>query len=271
MHAAATYNVSMTFDDSARSSHAPVPVRRLTPDRPLAWVSLGWRDFRAAPVLGLAHGAVFLGGGLAIAVIGWGRFDLLAGAFSGFLLVAPLLLAGLYAISREREAGSAPALVGVVAVWRVSNAALVRLGLLLAVLGTLWVALSVLIITGWSQAGGGVSGFVFDFVLAADWRPFALWLLAGGMFAALVFALSAVSVPMLVDREASLRCALLTSVRAVGGSPEAMIVWAAIVLVTAIVSVALVLPLLVLVPVLGHATWHAYREAVQADDLPRRR
>jgi uncharacterized membrane protein len=261
----------MSPNDSVRSSHAPAPVRRLAPERPLVWIRRGWRDFRAAPALGIAHGAAFLGGGLAIGAIGWGRFDLLAGAFSGFLLVAPLLLAGLYAISRDREAGLAPALAGVIAAWRVSNAALVRLGLLLALLGTLWVALSVLIITGWSQARGGVSGFVFDFVLATDWRPFALWLLAGGVFAALVFAMSAVSVPMLVDREASLRCALLTSVRAVGGNPEAMIVWAAIVMVTAVVSVALVLPLLVLVPVLGHATWHAYREAVQAEGLPRRR
>jgi uncharacterized membrane protein len=249
----------------------PAPVRRIAPDRPLAWVSRGWRDFRAAPALGIAHGAVFLVGGITIAAIGWGRFDLLAGAFSGFLLVAPLLLAGLHALSRDREAGRAPRVAGVVAAWRVSNAPLVRLGLLLALLGTLWVGLSVLIITGWSQARGGVSGFVFDFVLAADWRPFGLWLLVGGMFAALVFALAAVSVPMLVDREASLRCALLTSVRAVGGSPEAMLVWAAIVMVTAIVSIALVLPLLVLVPVLGHATWHAYREAVEADGLPRRR
>lgn len=253
------------------SSNVPAPVRRLEPDRPLVWVSRGWRDFRAAPGLGIAHGAVFLTGGLAIALIGWGRFDLLAGAFSGFLLVAPLLLAGLYAISRDRDAGRSPGVATVVAAWRVSNAALVRLGLLLALLGTLWVGLSVLIVTGWSQARGGVSGFVFDFVLAADWRPFALWLLAGGVFAALVFALSAVSVPMLVDREASLRCALLTSVRAVGSSPEAMLVWAAIVMVTAIVSIALVFPLLVLVPVLGHATWHAYREAVQAEGLPRRR
>ncbi len=234
-------------------------------------MSLGWRDFLAAPLLGIAHGAVFFAGGAAIALIGWGRFDLLAGAFSGFLLVAPLLLAGLYAISRDREAGVAPAVPGVVAVWRVSNAALVRLGLLLAGLGTLWVGLSVLIVTGWSQARGGVSGFVFDFVLAPDWRPFALWLLAGGVFAALVFALSAVSVPMLVDREASLRCALLTSVRAVGRNPAAMIVWATIVMATAVIAIALVLPLLVLVPVLGHATWHAYREAVQADGLPRRR
>ncbi len=251
--------------------HDPAPVRRLAPDRPFVWLSRGWRDFRAAPLLGIAHGAVFLAGGLAIALIGWGRFDLLAGAFSGFLLVAPLLLAGLYAISRDREAGHSASAATVIAAWRVSNAALVRLGLLLALLGTLWVGLSVLIVTGWSQARGGVSGFVFDFVLAADWRPFALWLLAGGVFAALVFALSAVSVPMLVDREASLRCALLTSVRAVGSSPEAMLVWAAIVMVTAIVSIALVFPLLVLVPVLGHATWHAYREAVQAEGLPRRR
>ena len=88
--------------------HEPVPVRRLAPDRPLVWIIQGWRDFRAAPVLGMAHGAMFLAGGVAIALIGWGRFDLLAGAFSGFLLVAPLLLAGLYAISRDREAGVPP-------------------------------------------------------------------------------------------------------------------------------------------------------------------
>lgn len=261
----------MSREGSTPSPHEPAPVQRLAPDRPLVWVSRGWRDFRAAPMLGIAHGAVFSAGGTAIALIGWGRFDLLAGAFSGFLLVAPLLLAGLYAISRDREAGAVPGVASVVAAWRMSNAALVRLGLLLAMLGTLWVGLSVLIVTGWSQARGGVSGFVFDFVLAADWRPFALWLLAGGVFAALVFALTAVSVPMLLDRETSLRGALLTSVRAVGSSPEAMLAWAAIVMVTAIVSLALVLPLLVLVPVLGHATWHAYREAVQADGLPRRR
>ena len=144
----------------------PAPVRTVAVDRPLAWVAKGWHDFLAAPWLGMAHGAGFLAGGLAIALIGWGRHDLLAGAFSGFLLVGPLLLGGLYAISRERQAGRTVSAATVFASWGGGGAGLWRLGLLLAVLGTLWVALSALIIVGWSGArGGGVMHFLVDFVV----------------------------------------------------------------------------------------------------------
>lgn len=250
----------------------PAPVRAVAPGRPMAWVARGWHDFLAHPTLGLMHGAAFLCGGLVIALIGWGRHDLLAGAFSGFLLVAPLMLGGLYAISREREAGGVVSFETVAHAWRTGSDAQWRLGLLLGLLGTLWVALSALIIVGWSGArGGGVLHFVRDFVVSPNWQPFALWLMAGGIFAALVFAISAVSVPMLLDRDVTMRCAVLTSVRAVGNNPEAMLLWAAIVMVTVLFALALVLPMLVMVPVLGHATWHAYRDVVDAGALPARR
>ena len=247
------------------------PVRQLGVAQPLSWLLLGWRDFRAELLLGLLHGFLVAAGGAVIALLGWGRHDLLAGAFSGFLLMAPLLAGGLYAISRARAAGQVVSVHTVSRAWRAASGAQLRLGVLLAALGSLWVGLSALIIVGWSGVrASGIMAFLVDFVAAPDWRPFAVWLAAGGLFAALVFAISAVSVPMLLDRDVTLRCALLTSVRAVGANPQAMLLWAALLMVAVLAAMVLVLPMLVAVPVLGHATWYAYRDCVDAGSLPAR-
>ncbi len=258
-------------DAHAAYRSEPAPVRPVSLAHPLRWLSRGWADFRCAPGLGIAQGAVFLLGGALIALIGWGHAEWLAGAFSGFLLVAPALLGGFYVMSRARETGQPVDLDLVLRAWRLGSAALWRLGLLMALLGTLWVGLSALIIIGWAGVqGGGVRQFLLGFVASAHWQPFVAWLVIGGVFAALVFAISAVSVPMLLDRDVGLRCALLTSVRAVGTNPEAMFLWAALVMAATLVSLALVVPLLLLVPVLGHATWHAYRDTVDSAGLPAR-
>lgn len=248
-------------------------VNRLSADRPLRWVALGWRDLWRAPLQSIGHGVAFVLAGAAVAAIGWGRHDLLAGAFSGFLLVAPMLSAGLYEISRRLARGERPSLRDVAAVWIEGSASLVRLGLLLAALGTAWVGLSALIVAGIphaGSAGGGVVEFIVEFVLSPNWQPFALWLAVGGVFAAIVFAISAVSVPMMLDREVPLRVAVLTSVRAVGRNPVVMALWAAIVMVLTVAAMITVLPLIVVAPLLGHATWHAYADTVDASDLPPR-
>ena len=93
---------------------------------------------------------------------------------------------------------------------------------------------------------------------------FWLWLVAGGMLAALVFAASAVSLPMLIDRSVMVREAIRTSIAAVGHNPGAMALWALLIMVLTMLAVASVVGLLVLIPVLGHATWHAYRDLVPA-------
>lgn len=251
------------------SAHdAAAPVRAIPPGRPFVWLARGWRDFVRAPLPSVAHGLLFVAGGIAIVAIGWGRFYLLAGAFSGFLLVAPMLVAGLYEVSRRLARGEQPTLGDMLRVWIDGGPSMVRLGLMLALLGTVWVALSTLIIVGFGGgSGAGVSDFVRHFVLSPNALPFALWLFAGGLFAAVVFAITAVSVPMLLDRDVDLRVAVLTSVNAVGSSPVAMALWAALVMALTIAGLALVLPMIVLVPVLGHATWHAYADSVDASGL----
>jgi uncharacterized membrane protein len=244
------------------------PVRELAAAQPLDWLARGWRDFTRAPLPSVLHGVLFLAAGAAIVAVGWGRVWLLAGAFSGFLRVAPMLAAGLYEVSRRLARGEQPTVRDVIRVWIEGGGCMVRLGLLLALLGTLWVALSAAIIVGLGGgAGGGVGDFLRHFVLSPNWLPFTLWLVAGGLFAAIVFAISVVSVPMLLDRDVNLPVAALTSVRVVGTNPATMTLWAGLVMLVTMAGIALVLPMVVLVPVLGHATWHAYSDSVDAAGL----
>ena len=119
----------------------------------------------------------------------------------------------------------------------------------------------------WNLARKSNAGRLGTFVLSPNWLPFALWLVAGGLFAAIVFAIAAVSVPMLLDRDVNLPVAALTSVRVVGANPVAMTIWAGLVMLVTLFGLALVLPMIVLVPVLGHATWHAYADSVDAGAL----
>jgi uncharacterized membrane protein len=247
---------------------AAAPVRTLPTEQPLFWLAKGWRDFARAPLPSLVHGLLFVVAGAVIVGIGWGRYELLAGAFSGFLLVAPILMAGIYEVSRRLARGDRPTMRDVFRVWIEGGACMVRLGLLLAVLGTLWVALSTFIILWLARApSAGIGDFIRHFVLSPNWLPFTLWLVAGGLFAAIVFGISVVSAPMLLDRDVNLPTAVLTSVRVVGTNPVPMALWAALVMALTMLGIVLVLPMLVVVPVLGHATWHAYSDSVDSSQL----
>jgi len=233
-----------------------------------------------APGLGVLHGLVFLAAAASIAVLGWRHGGVLAGAFSGFLLIAPVLCTGLYEMSRRAGRGERPTAAAVFAIWVRGGPAMVRLGLLLAAAGTFWVLLSALLVTASMQislrdalASGGigsVSAFLNGFVLSRSPAPFLVWLLTGGLMASMVFALCAVSMPMLVEREVALRTALLTSVRAVAASPLPMALWAALVMSLTVLAMGTVVLLPFLVPLLGHATWHAYADTVDASALPPR-
>lgn len=251
---------------------APLPVRQVALSRPLAWLALGWADFRRSPLAGLAHGAfVALGGWVVVLLsmrLGW----LAPGAFSGFVIVGPILVTGLYEISRLHARGERAGLAEAFMAWRRGTRPLVQLGVLLAVLGTGWVAASALLFTLFAPAPlrGPTEFLRYAFVEQGD-LLFTLWAILGGLGVAIVFALTAVSPPLLLGRKVGFRQALLTSARAVGENPGPMLLWALIILVATSLSIAsAMLGFLISVPVLGHASWHAYRELVNADGVPLR-
>jgi uncharacterized membrane protein len=197
---------------------------------------------------------------------------ILPGAVSGFVLVGPILCTGLYELSRLQARGERPGLADVINAWRRESRPLVRVGVLLFVLATLWVLVSALLFKLFVRVPITTP---VEFLRYAAMEQgnllFTLWLLLGGLGVAVVFALTAVSPPLLLGRMVGLRQALLTSVRAVGDNPVTMGLWAAVVMTLVALSLATVMVGFILaVPVLGHATWHAYKDLVVTDGVPLR-
>lgn len=251
--------------------------------RPLVWLVYSWRDMAQVGWVSFAHGLVLAVFGAAIVAIAHQRFWLLAGALSGFMVIAPVLATSLYALSRALERGE-KADVGVVLKtwlnWQNSHVnkwgndywAMVQFGALLALAATGWVLTSAALITLLAPAPIlGPLDFVHHVVLARDGWLFELWLAMGGVMAAPLFASSVVSMPLLLDRRVTLMQAVLTSWQTVLANPIPMGLWAALIMVFTLLGLgSLLLGLIAVIPMLGHASWHAYRDLVDASSLPPR-
>jgi uncharacterized membrane protein len=247
-------------------------VRQVEASRPLRWLVAGWHDMLANPLPSLLHGVVVAAGGWLVILLGAKAWLLLPGAFSGFLLVGPVIATGLYQLSRRRDAGRRAALSQVFRSWQAGTRPLVGLGLLLFGAASAWVAVSALMFRVFVRVPiAGVEDFLRFALAQQGGQLFFLWLLAGALGCSLVFAVTAVSPPLMLDRRIGLKAALLASARAVGDNPVAMAVWAAIIMGLSLVSMLTWMAgFLVTVPLLGHATWHAYRDLVDAGAWPPR-
>jgi uncharacterized membrane protein len=257
--------------DESIAASAP-QIRVVNIGAPFAWIARGWRDFRRTPVPSLLHGLLAAVGGMLVLILARERFYLVSGAFSGFVLVAPVLVTGLYELSRRLAAGERPTLTQAIAAWGRTGGALLGFGLLLAVVGTFWVLVSSVLIALFVQAPiTGFEDFLRYVVLSRESNLFVVWMTLGGIVASLVFAASAVSVPLLLDRDIDLLAAIVTSIQAVGANPLPMALWAALIMAATLLGIGTALVgLIVVVPVLGHATWHAYVDLVDASRLPPR-
>lgn len=235
------------------------PVTLISPFR---WFALGWADLRRNPVPGLMHGLLITLFGALLLWLARDRFWLLAGAFSGFLIVAPVLATGLYEVSRALAHGQRIGMGAVWQLWRTGDGRLVRFGLLLALAGTGWVLNSAALITWGSPVPiQKPLDFLRYVVLVRELGLFEVWLLLGALLAAPVYASTVVALPLLVDRPVPVGVAVLRSWRAVASHPGPATVWAALIAVAVAVGMATaLLGLLVLIPLLGHASWHAYRD-----------
>lgn len=246
--------------------------------RPLVWLGLAWRDMHRAGIVSLAHGLVLTFFGGAIASFARDKFWLLAGALSGFMVIAPVLATSLYALSRAIERGE-PADWDVISQtwlnwqnqrlnrWGEAYWCMVRFGILLAAAATTWVLTSAALITLLAPAPIQTpSDFVHLVILAPDNWLFEIWLGMGAVLAAPMFASSVVAMPLLLDRNVGLKTAILTSWQVVLANPVPMAFWAALLMGFTLLGIAsLFLGLIAVIPMLGHASWHAYRDLVGAD------
>ena len=234
----------------------PIPLLR-----PLAWLARGWRDLMRCPVPGLLHGLALSAFGALLVWLAHDRFWLLSGAFSGFLLVAPILATGLYAISRAIEQGQRATLSVAAKAWKPERR-LVVFGLLLALAGTGWVLTSASLITGFAPAPVRTPlDFLRIVVLNDRSILFEVWLAMGALLAAPVYASSVVAIPLLQDQRVSVLAAVLTSWRVVQTHPLPMALWAALLMALTVLGL-ITGGLLVIAPWLAHASWHAYRDLI---------
>ena len=258
-------------------------VRTIALTQPLQWLARGWRDMAHCGWISLAHGLAMALGGIVILTIARDRFWLLAGAISGFLVVAPVLATSLYALSRALERGEKADASLVLKTWlnwqnnnfnKFGNDywCLVQFGVLLALAATGWVITSAALITLLAPLPvHSPLDFVQHVILAENGFLFELWLAMGGLLAAPIFASSAVTIPLLLDRKLTLLEAVLTSWRVVLANPLPMAFWAALIMGLTLLGLgSALLGLIAVIPVLGHASWHAYRDLVDASHLPER-
>lgn len=252
------------------SGSAPGAIQSLTVEDVSAALRAGFADFRAAPAFGLFFSLVYVLGGLALyfGLISAGQPFWFIPIAAGFPLFAPFAAVGLYEVSRRRERGETLSWGPVLgAIQGKGDGQLPLMAVLVLIVFGFWVILA----RGVFAVFFGTSGIGLE-TLGMLWTvPGVAMLIVGGAIGAAValtlFAVTVVSLPMLLDREVDFVTAIITSLETVRTNPRTMLSWAFT--IAGLVFVAMLpvfLGLFVVLPVLGHATWHLYRRAVRFPD-----
>jgi uncharacterized membrane protein len=239
------------------------PSRVLALGDPVTWFRRGWQDFKNAPATSLCYGGFLVLLSYVLTAFTWkaGGYILMFSLMSGFVFIAPVLAIGLYSVSCQLERGLKP-----------------RIGYCLMEgrrhLGNEMVYSMILLVIFmvWARAGSAVHIF-FPMEADPEFAQLAIFLAVGSaiglVFSLLVFSASAFSLPMMLDRKVDTVTAVLTSVHAVMKNKGAMVVWVSIIVASVAIGFATAfLGLAVLMPVIGYATWHGYRDTIQARDWP---
>ncbi|WP_332671409.1 DUF2189 domain-containing protein [Aromatoleum sp.] len=246
--------------------HSDQPhVRAVDTGDPFRWLGRGWADMRENLAASVSYGLLFSGIGYFILAYTSGFPYLFGAAISGFLLVGPLAAAGLYEISRRREDGNTITFGKSLRGFREHSVHLLYFGAFLAFVLLGWERLSAILFSAFDvHDAASAGGFVQEVLLSGQYPVFiASYLLVGGVIAAIVFSLSVVSVPILMDRDIDVVTAMATSMRAVTANPGAMTVWAALVVALIAIGFATLAGMIVLLPLVGHASWHAYKDLIE--------
>jgi len=250
-------------------------IRKITLDHPWQWIAAGWRDFQQAPVASLSYGLIFVVVSYLLTIFFYSGalFYLVPPLAAGYFLIAPILAVGLYDISRRLENGEEANLSLALSALKRNPTNLLIMGLVLMMALLVWIMIANLVFAiFYSGVSLTIENFIPSLFLSGENTGFlAAGIISGGIIALLVFSMSVISVPMLVDREVNVLVAVTTSVRSMIENPRALLLWGALIvmfvwlgLMTFYIGFALFMP------IIGHASWHAYRDLVSADGTDER-
>jgi uncharacterized membrane protein len=254
---------------NAPSIESPKRVPRVNALRmaePLGWLRAGLRDALAHPWIALFYGLCFWGMALVLGLVFRHKPEYTMSITSGCLLVGPFLAMGLYEVSRRRENGLQPELSSSITCWDQHLGSMGMLVLVLIVLELLWGRASLVVFAVFFNTGMTDTANVLKALLSPENLEFiAVYTAVGGIFAALVFSTSVVSIPMILDRDTDAITAAITSIAVVLSNLAVMVFWGLLITVSVVGSLLMpwAVGIAVVGPILGHATWHAYRASVR--------
>ena len=241
-------------------------VQKVNATAPFRWLAAGWQDFLANPLASGFYGLAFILAGLLVISASWHNSLLVMTFVTGFFLIAPFLCLGLYDLSRQREITGSNRLWPSLFVFLRRRRDMALLVVFLALIMVAWIRLVTLMSALYvTNTGTSVTLLSDQLFTSGEGLGFlSIFVLAGAALAALVFVTSVVAWPMLLHRATGVLVAILTSVKAVMQNKPAMLIWAGLIISLVLIGFAtLSIGLLVILPVIGHASWHAYRDLVE--------
>jgi uncharacterized membrane protein len=262
---------SVDNHQSEDGSGPPFPrVRDVGFAAPFHWLSKGLDDLKAAPGPSLFYGVCFALMGFLISVVFRHAYAYVSSLVSGFLLIGPFLALGLYELSRRRERGELLQLQPTVMAWRRNGGSIGVYSVIIVVIFLVWARASLVIFALFYTAEmPTVSGFLQQVVSLENIEFIVVYFMVGLLFASIVFAVSVVSIPLMLDRGQDAVTSMIASTYALIRNFPQVSLWAVIVVALTVVGFAtFFFGLIVLTPILGHATWHAYRDLVEPQAPP---
>lgn len=254
------------MNDAIDESTRPIvaPSRKVGLDAPLRWLKLGWQDFKSIPKLSLGYGLVMLLIALLVGWLAWKAQSLVVAIAltGGFFFIGPALAIGLYSMSRQLDSGITPMLMRCVREGRKNMGNELVLSLMFLIVFLVWARAASMVHIFFPSYGNSTIADLSLFLGIGS--------AVGAVFAAVVFCVGAFSIPMLMDRKVDAVTSVLTSISAVLKNKVVMAAWGVVIVASVLVGIALgFIGLAVILPVIGHATWHAYKEVVDASEWPR--
>jgi uncharacterized membrane protein len=272
-----------THAPKLQQNYAVPTISRVGASRPLHWLKEGWDDFLSHPVPSVMYGLI-------VAIVSWMILKLAAphpylvsAAVSAFLLIAPLLTAGIYELTREHEQGVKATFMESLRGLRRTFGSIADYGVVLVIMAALWErAGAILFALSYGGEMHSVEGFVHEIFFSGNYVWVMLsWMIGGLALCAFVFSLTVIGMPMVIDRNIDVITAMIASFKATLSNIPAMLVWAAIIVAFCGSGLAVVMinifmthhlmlgaplivsaPLAIAIPLLGHTTWCAYKDLV---------
>lgn len=240
-------------------------VRKINAYAVVKWLRHGLHDIRQAGFPSLFYGVIFATAGIIMHTVFIEASWLLAALTTGFLLIGPFLAMGLYDLSRRIEFGEKPDLIPTLTAWRLNLINIAIFAGVLTIVLLIWARASLVIFALFFQGGLPTFIEIVQAVIAFKQPTFAMvYFAVGGFFAAFVFAISVIAIPLMADRKTDAVTAALASLIAVVRNPLPMSLWALCIVTLTIIGFATYfIGLIVTMPIIGHATWHAYRDLIE--------